>query len=273
MKKYLIIIVAVGLALISVYAIKNFTQNNGFQTELEQKKVGASKENRGEQLHKHNEKSKVSLKFIDSQTGFSIDQAVVEIIDLQNQERVSNNKLDSTKEGSLVYDLPAGRYEIRVNAENYKPMETQVKVNDSPLNLTFNLDPEVEEVQLSSKHIQSLHRHDAMVIVGTVIDSETNQPLKGVKIHSRDNIVKTSSDKEGFFQIVIPLPSNEMQVNDRANLLLELANYKNKVLTNFDMWSNGDLIVTVEMTKGSGTEEEKVIKGREAKISFKSNQK
>ncbi len=220
--------------------------------------------------------SRLNMRFLDVGTGTAVIPDFVEI----NLRGTGGKGLRSTKNdvadnGSLSVDLENGLYDITVRKAGYLPMSTFFDLKNNDLKVNFNLEPITEKEELSSQYITTLQRPDALVVVGYVVDDQSGKPLANVNVQPADKVAFAITDKNGFFQFHLPLPSVKESVAKRNKLYFQKEGYTTEVRSNFDIWPNGDMILQIRMRSGTGTHEEKILLGRNASISLldKSNAK
>lgn len=113
-----------------------------------------------------------------------------------------------------------------------------------------------------------MHRSDAIVVLGFIVDDLTGKPLENVIIHTVDNAAKTETNSIGFFQLFIPLPTLKDNINERNALIFEMNTYKTEIRENFDMWPSGDCIIQIRLKTGVGINKENIIKNRQPSITL-----
>jgi hypothetical protein len=208
--------------------------------------------------------SELNFRFFDVKTGYAV---VPENVEIQPRgtgllKTIKSNQIAGN--GTVIKRLANGAYDIKVKAKGYEPMQTFFDLNNQTVNLRFNLVPVNPPEELSVSTIQSLHKENAMVIVGSVVDDFTGEPLNNVAICTEDRAAKAITDKRGFFKLIIPLAENARQVELRGTIYFVRENFNTEVRDNFDMWSNGDYIFQIRMGKGSGINKSKIVQNREA---------
>lgn len=213
--------------------------------------------------------SELTLKFLDVMTGYSIIPSSIEVRQRENKEVFNKiTEREVTANGTVNIPLVNGTYDITVMANGYSPMTSFFQLHNQSLNVNFNLEPLVPIKELTSEFIQSLHRNDAMVIVGFIVDDFSGKPLSGVNIFSNDNIMNTTSQSNGFFKLILPLPESENSVSDRNKLLFEKSDYITESRKNFDMYPQGDIILQIRMKKGKGENSEDILTNRKASVTI-----
>jgi hypothetical protein len=198
-------------------------------------------------------KSVFNLRFQDEATGIKVIPEYVTI----KQRRDANVAYDVSKDkiadnGTVSVEVLNGTYDFSVSAPGYEPMVTYFEMKDQVLNVSFNLVPLHKMNELSVKNIRSQHRQDAVIILGIVVDELSGEPMGNVSVSSIDEIAKTLTNDQGFFQLTLPLASNKRKIENRGTLVFKKDNYRTEVRQKFDMWSYGDLTFRIRMTKGHG---------------------
>jgi hypothetical protein len=211
--------------------------------------------------------SRLYIRFLDVSTGYAVNPDAVDIQKRGGQAEIFRSSAkDTDPYGALEVTVPNATYDITVRKTDYLPMSTYFELYNNDLKINFNLEPLVPQKELSSKYIESLHRSDALVVVGYIVDDNSAKPLTGVKIFQEDKSTQTSSDKNGFFQFHVALPRKSDSISKRNSLVFQKNGYSTEIRRNFDMWPNGDMILQIRMKKGGGTHEEKILLNRNASI-------
>ncbi len=209
--------------------------------------------------------SKLKLRTFDVYTGTTVIPDGIDVIQRENKNiGYRFDKEDVSEYGTIVIALLNGTYDIVVRATGYQTMESYFTFHNDSLSVNFNLEPLQPLTVLGSNYLTTLHRRDAMVIVGFVVDDATGQPLENVQVFSEDKKATTESGKDGYFELILPLPANYNEIIDRGKLLFEKSGYKTELRYNFDMWPSGDLILQLRLQTGTGVNTDEVIKKRDA---------
>jgi hypothetical protein len=116
----------------------------------------------------------------------------------------------------------------------------------------FNLDPLKYPDELETEYLISLHRPDATLVVGYVIDEETREPINDVKVISLRDGNQVKTDGRGFFKIYINVPEDSILLKKPASLLFEKDGYQSVEYRYIETFPNSDLIYKVRMQKGKG---------------------
>lgn len=207
--------------------------------------------------------SSFNIRFFDEGTGIKIIPENITIVQRGDVKiNLRFNKKQISKNGTILIPIDNGTYDITVEAQGFKPMSSYFKLGNQSLKVNFNLVPIVPTKELSSNYIQPLHRPDAMIVVGFVVDDYSGNPLDSVLIYSEDKKAKTYSKKNGFYQLVLPLPESEKTAAARGTVYFKKKNYTTEVRQNFDIFPNGDIIIPMRLTKGTGVNRVEIIQKR-----------
>ncbi len=256
-----------GAPNVKVATRENPTIDNNILGAAESKSPSFVNESGG--LNSENHTSGLNLRILDVETGMAVIPSSVEFVQRENKEvRHRFSKGDISENGTIDIPLFNGTYDISVYADGYQTMTSFFTFEDNQLNVNFNLEPLSPSKFLSSDYIQSYHTRNAIVIVGFIVDDLTGKPIDGVKVSSKDKICEAISRRDGFFQLILPLADHGSEVPLRNNLQFERSGYNTEIRENFDMWSNGDLILRIRMVRGNGANKEKVLRNREASVNL-----
>ena len=205
-----------------------------------------------------------NFKFIDEVTGVRV--LPYEVIVKERNNRNLQYKIDAGKiasNGTFFLPLTNGVYDVTVSAVGYKQVATYFEVQDKKINVNFKMEPQSPPAEVSVDYIRSLHKADAMVITGYVVADELGLPLDSVLVYSADKAARTVTDKRGYFKLVLPLPVSDAQVEARNKVLFARQGYTTEVRQRFDMWPNGDAMLKIRLTRGSGVHTVDIVKKRE----------
>lgn len=209
----------------------------------------------GQDASSGSSKRPVPIRFIDSATGYAIQPESVTALARQpgaKEQQIESAQFSPSARASLM--LAPGSHTIAVNAPNYQPMSGQVDVggDDGHFQIRFLLDPLVTPDELQPDYIRSLHRPDATVIVGFVVDDESGHPLGDVRVGSAPSGVETWTDERGFFQILVPVQSEAEADIAPANLFLEKPGYRTEERQYLELWRDGDWTYRIRLIQGEG---------------------
>ncbi len=184
----------------------------------------------------------VQVRFIDSETGYAIKPDAVS---------VDSQILSGVKSGRAMLKLGPGSHVVTVNSAQHQPMSGIVNVGDgSPQKIQFMLDPVVTPKEVSSEHVASLHREGATVFVGYVVDDESGEPMENVSVSSGLDGTRTRTDARGYFRIYVPVKAGRN--GEQANLIFAKPGYQSEQRINLELWSNGDWIYRIRLSRGEG---------------------
>ena len=209
-------------------------------------------------------KSGFNFRFIDEVTGARV--LPYEVVVKERNTRNQQYKIDAGKiavNGTVFLPVTNGVYDVTVNATGYKQVATYFEVKDQKINVNFKMEPQTPPAEVSVDYIRSLHKADAMVITGYVVADELGLPLDSVLVYSADKAARTVTDWRGYFKLVLPLPLSDAQVEARNKVLFARYGYTTEVRQRFDMWPDGDAMLKIRLTRGSGVHTVDVVKKRE----------
>ena len=214
--------------------------------------------------------NQVNLHFINAANGYALRPQLVEITNKADSDvSYQITKEQITHNGSYSFNIPDGEYHFLVQADGYGTMTSSSEIKNQTLHLTFNMEPMDVPKLLNTSYIRSFHTANSVVIAGCITDEKTGIPLNNVIIKTKDNVIKTKSNDEGYFQLLLPLPTTPEEIPDRSILIVEKNGYDIKQYKNFDLFPNGDLILQVKLKTGSSISDENVIKNRTAEYILK----
>jgi hypothetical protein len=193
----------------------------------------------------------IPIRFVDSATGYAIQPEVSVSSHNANgrERRVAASQVDAG--GFAALRLERGRHTITASAPNYRPMSGELEVDGSEAyRIVFVLDPVVEPRELRADYIASLHRPDATVFVGFVIDEDSGKPVSEARVSSQPGGVETRTDERGYFQLHVPVPTEANA--SPANLLFEKPGYRAEERQHLQLWPGGDWIYRISLSRGGG---------------------
>jgi len=205
-----------------------------------------------------------NFRFIDEVTGARVLPYEVIVNDRNNSNqkyRINAERVAANR--TTFLPVPNGIYDITIHATGYKQVATYFEVKDKKINVNFKMEPQTPPAEVSVDYIRSLHKADAMVITGYVVADELGLPLDSVLVYSADKTARTITDKRGYFKLVLPLPVSDAQVAARNKVLFARYGYTTEVRQRFDMWPNGDAMLKIRLTRGSGVHTVDVVTKRE----------
>jgi hypothetical protein len=213
--------------------------------------------------------SKLRLHSSDAATGYSV---LIDNVIIRNKENnkiaIKYSKSNIDDKGFILIPLKDGKYEISVEAKGYDNMTAEFAFYNDSLDVDFNLVSTIPHSELKPENVQKLHQDNAMIIVGFVVDNVSGNPIKEVNIFTKDNIVNTTTNSKGFFQLAIPLPSNDKEVSERNTILFSKQGYITEVVEKFDMYPRGDIGLKIRLGSGLGENTRAIITHRDVDITI-----
>lgn len=219
-------------------------------------------------IDKVNNQGGFNLRFFDVETGVKVIPKSVDIVNRNTNEKKVIEAGTIKENGTVSVSLDKGVYDVTVIANGFETMMTYFPIDGKILDVNFNLEPVNPNPKLSSNYTQGLLSKDKMLMVGYIVNAELGLPLKGVRVSTIDEIVETYSDEDGFYSIEIPLPSNVDEVDTRNTLLFEKKGYSTLLVSDFDMWSNGELTFPVRLHEGVGKDSTQILSSRAPAITI-----
>ncbi len=199
-------------------------------------------------------KCPLAIRFIDSATGYGIQPESVATRAHRPEameERLAGPQLQ--KSGHLALALERGRHTLTAVARDHRPMSGEFELKEgNPLLIQFLLDPDVLPPELEPEYILSLHREDATLILGFVVDEDTGEPLNGVRVSSAPSGAATLTDGRGFFQVHIPVKNGPAAGKAAANLVFERPGHQTQERQFLELWPGGDWTYRIRLTAGKG---------------------
>jgi hypothetical protein len=198
--------------------------------------------------------STLQIQFIDSATGYGLQPQTVTL--QRQQPDALESRLDAwqiSRSGHAAVSLEQGSHSITAAESDHMPMSGQIEVSESnPCRIRFLLDPLVPPRELQPDYVASLHRDNAMVILGFVVDDDSGEPLANVRVTSTPSGAGTTTDARGFFQIYVPVQDDSAAQSSAANLAFEKAGYQTEDHQYLELWPRGDWTYRVRLIPGTG---------------------
>jgi hypothetical protein len=198
----------------------------------------------------------VQVRFLDSATGCAIQPETVTTRAHASgaaEQRVPAGQI--SKSGRAALALAPGRHTVLAVSSQHRPMsaEVQAETNQSTVH-QFLLDPLEEPREMQPDYLAALHRDDATLIQGFVVDDETREPLAGVRVSSAPSGVEARTDGRGFFQFYVPVQSAAEAAAAPASLAFEKPGFQSQERQYLELWPKGDWTYRIRLTAGQGRE-------------------
>lgn len=198
----------------------------------------------------------IQIRFLDSATGCAIQPETVTT--RAHQPGAEERHVPSwqiTKAGRAALVLGPGRHTVLAVSPKHQPMSADLdaEANQSRI-IQFQLDPLEEPREMQPDYVVSLHREDATLIQGFVVDDETREPLPGVRVSSAPSGVQAHTDGRGFFQFYIPVQSEAEAAAAPASLVFEKGGFQAQERQYLELWPRGDWTYRIQLTAGQGRE-------------------
>jgi hypothetical protein len=207
---------------------------------------------------------KIQLRYFDETTGFKVLPDSI-IITPESGPSITKN-YNGNEHGfsrETAINLITGRYKLAVFTTGYKKMQTDFVLGNDDTKIDFHLVSKQPVATNNIEFISSLHSPSGMVITGYISDELTGMPIENVKVFSTNGRANSTTDKNGFFKMMLPLVTE----GETAPLLsFQKNNYKNELRKNFDIYPYGDLTLKIKMQKGAGENTADVVLNRPASI-------
>jgi hypothetical protein len=195
------------------------------------------------------------IRFLDSTTGYAVQPDEVLILETDRRTLVSRSAVAAAlrqQKGQLSLPLPPGAYEFKVRAKGYVASRATFVLDEhAPQRIDFHLDPLVAPPELASGRLQALHRAEATLVVGFVVDDETGQPLTGVDVRDVSGQARACTNARGFFELrlAVPLVANRIATTD---VIIEKHGYLSERRQYVELMPGGDWIYRIRLSPGEG---------------------
>ncbi|MEO7659385.1 MAG: carboxypeptidase regulatory-like domain-containing protein [Pyrinomonadaceae bacterium] len=143
----------------------------------------------------------VKMTIRDSVTGKRISARVI----VANENALAAEIWTDTA-GRGNYRLPKGRNDFEIAAAGYFAMLTYFEIGDSPIDITFWLDPQLFPKEMTAEAIQSKQRDGQTFIHGHVIDDESGKASANARVYIANAGIETLTDQNGYFRMYVPTP-------------------------------------------------------------------
>ena len=215
------------------------------------------------------------INLIDSMTGYAVSPDNMVIKDTTRgliiyQEGGEQGKKESTK-GTIPVSLTYGSYDYVFEAAGYHSMAANFTVNNkSPRIINVYLDPLETPTELNPEFIASLHRPDATVIIGFVVDDNTGMPIADVQIGENGGNSCPKTNDSGFFILNIPFPPHGEGI-PVAEISFQKEGYRTELRKYVELMPDTDWIYRVHLKRGKGKKviDERAYRRRDIKEGFK----
>ncbi|MFO0794735.1 MAG: SpoIID/LytB domain-containing protein, partial [Candidatus Brocadiaceae bacterium] len=214
------------------------------------------------------------INLIDSMTGYAVcpDNMIIRdtargLIIYQGEEE---GKKESTK-GSMLVSLPYGSYDYVFEAAGYRSMAVNFTVNNkSPRIISVYLDPLETPPELNPEFIASLHRPDATVIIGFVVDDNNGMPIADVQVGQNGDNSCTKTNDRGFFILNMPFPPYYEGI-PVADIGFQKEGYRTELRKYVELMPNTDWVYRIRLKRGKGKKviDERAYRRRDIKNGFK----
>jgi len=194
--------------------------------------------------------AEVLVRFTNASTGYSVLPTEISLRHTKNgvSKTLTSRQLQSI--GFTPLRLEEGVWEVHVQAAGFQPMNSRIAVVPNiSSTIDFFLDPILTPEELKPDHIAQLHKNDATLVLGFIVDDQTGLPLKDVVVRSTADKHQVRADERGFYRIYLPLASNSIT----PNLEFQKSGYQTEVRQNIETWPNGDWIQNIRLKIGSGS--------------------
>jgi hypothetical protein len=196
----------------------------------------------------------IQVRFLDSATGCAIQPATVTTRAPQpgaGEQPVPAGQASTA--GRTVLPLGPGRHTVLATSPKHQPMSADIDAEaNQAYVIQFQLDPLEEPREMQPDYVQSLHRDDATLIQGWVVEDENRQPLAGVQVSSAPSGVSAQTDGRGFFQLYVPVQSEAETAAAPANLVFEKTGFQTHERQYLELWPRGDWTYRIALAAGKG---------------------
>ncbi len=187
----------------------------------------------------------------DAITHFGV-QAVVK---LDGPESLSFST-DST--GYFRREVAPGQYREEYSAAGYRPLRSHDVVVEGKITATGAfLNPETPPPEEGPGEIESRERPGYTLLHEYVVDGQTSEPLRDVKVRLVNAGIETQTDSRGHFWLLVPTPAPPPSRTfpggmGTDTLIYQKSGYKTLVLRNFGIAGDEMGGVAVELERGAG---------------------
>ena len=193
----------------------------------------------------------VKLRFFDSATGLAVENVQLAVLDRSTGQVVPVPALSGEFINAANIALLPGRYQLAVQAEGYRPLNTRLNIRDEiHPEMHLFLDPRELPLELSEAYLNAIRPGNATVLNGFLSDQESGQPLTGVKVYDPDLNQPVYSDGQGYFQLELSAD------REYGTLRFEKAGFVTLEYRHIRLWPGGDWQLPVRLEPGEGVQVE-----------------
>jgi hypothetical protein len=189
----------------------------------------------------------MTFRIRDSVTHFPV-QAVIK------GEGPTSFSLVTDAKGQAKIALPEGQYRLEISATGYDPMRTHYLINagkTTPAGALLH--SQVLPPEERPEALEPLLRSGYTLLHEYVVDADTGEPIRGVKVHLVDAGVETQTEGKGHFLLSVPTPKPKYPGGlGTDTLIYEKVGYKTLILRNFGIGSDEMGPTAVDLPKGKG---------------------
>lgn len=143
--------------------------------------------------------------------------------------------------------LPTGKYLLTINCNGYRQQIANVAVaEDNATVYEFFLSPFTKDYRAETEYVQSKVQSNQMLLNGFVVD-ENGLPIANATLTISNKQEQTTTNNEGYFEILFPLQGNEEYINFQISKNGFTKNIYNNVLC----WNKGDWTYQVKLRQGN----------------------
>jgi len=172
-------------------------------------------------------------------------------ISLEGPQQLS---VQANHAGRVSVTLEPGEYRVEISAFAHKIARTHYSVRPGAnLPFTIMLDPEIPPAEERPEAINAEIRPGFTLLHGYTVDGETGQPLSGVRVRVVQENVRTQTDSDGHYDLLVPTPVPENPGGAGTDTLtFEKPGYKEVIFENFVIAGKAMGGIALDMERGSG---------------------
>lgn len=192
------------------------------------------------------------VRWIDSETGYAIPPDRIGTGTTEGLTRAQSSGIDTA--GPAATTVPSAARGQVVSAPGYRAFVADLDTPPSAeaARIDVLLDPLTPPPELAPDRIVALHRSDATLLLGFVVDDDSGEPLPTARVSSAPSGVETATDTRGFFQLHVPIPSQAEARDQPASLTIEKPGYTTQTRSHLELWPNGDWTYRIRLERGNG---------------------